>query len=215
MHWESWISLGIIVTLLACMAQRLVSSMSPTRYASAASCRHKMACPWECRSYLPTSRAISQTNFEKVHFWMRSSVLFWNWQISQRATVPSWYFWAFFSFPAVKNSFLGAFPTTVGWSFLWAGSYPPNVEGLASAAIWANCWVGNDCGDLPASSSCSASATLLLISSWFGGVSCAGAGGSTGVGGLWGWLWAATLVLTCLFLSPLPGYQFSSCHAGI
>ena len=33
----SWMSLGIMVTLLAWMAQRLVSSKSPTRYASLAS----------------------------------------------------------------------------------------------------------------------------------------------------------------------------------
>ena len=95
----------------------------PTRYASAASYRHKMACPWKCRSYLPTSRAISWTNHEKRHFQMRSSVLFWNWQISRRVMIPGWYIWVFFSFPAIKNSFLGALPPTVGWSLFLAG-YP-------------------------------------------------------------------------------------------
>ena len=55
-------SLGIIVTLLACMAQRLASSMRLTTYASAASCRHMMALPWKHKSYLPTLRAISSTS---------------------------------------------------------------------------------------------------------------------------------------------------------
>ena len=61
-------SLGIIVTLLVYMAQRLESSMRPTTYASAASCRHIMVLPWKCKSYLPTSRAISLTNCEKGEF---------------------------------------------------------------------------------------------------------------------------------------------------
>ena len=204
MCWASWISLGIIVTLLVCMAQRLASSISLTKYASAASCRHKMVCPWKHRSYLPTSRAILQTNHEKGHFQIRSSVLFWYWHILQRAIVPSQYLWVFFSFPAVKYSFLGSFPPTVGGNFFWAGSSPPNIEGLALVAICANCQNGNDYGDLPVSSSCSASTTLLLISSWSRGVSCPGAGWSTGVGGLSGWLWAAALVLTCLTLSLSP-----------
>ena len=173
----SWISFGIIVTLLPCMVQRFTSSMSLTKYASAASSRHMMACPWKCRLYLPTARAILWTNHEKGCFQMRSSVLFWNQWIWQRAKVPSLYFWVFFSFPTVKNSFLGALPPTVGWSFFLAGSSPPNVEGLASAAIWANCCDGSDCSDLPASCSHFTSTTLLLISSWSGGVSSAGDGG--------------------------------------
>ena len=186
MHRASWISLGVIVTLLVCMVQRLVYSMTPTKCASAASCRHKMACFWKWRSYLPTSRAILQTNCEKGCFWMRSSVLFQYQHISWRAMVPGWYFWVFFSFPAVKNSFLGALPPKVGWSFFWAGSSPPDIEGLVLVATWTNCWDGDSCGDLPASLSCSTSAILLLISSWSEGVSGAGAGGSSGVGGLWG-----------------------------
>ena len=103
----NWMSLGIMVTLFACMAQRLASSRSPTKYASAASCRHNMACAWKCRSYLPTSRVILQTSHEKCSFWIRSSMVFWNWWISWRATIPSWYFWGFFSSAACKNSFWG------------------------------------------------------------------------------------------------------------
>ena len=87
-----------------------------------------------------------------------------------------------FSFPAVKNSFLRVFPPTVGWSFFLAGSSPPNIDGPASTAIWANCWVGNDCGDLPTSSSCSASAIFLIISSGLRGVPCTNDGGAPVLG---------------------------------
>ena len=61
-------SLGIIVTHFTCMAQRLASSMRPTKYASAASCRHIMVLPLKCKSYLPTSLAISWTSHEKGEF---------------------------------------------------------------------------------------------------------------------------------------------------
>ena len=152
MWWANWISLGIIVTLLVCMVQRLVSSMRPTKNAFAASCRHIMVLPWKHRSVLPTALAISQTSCEKGSFLIRSSVLFWNCQISWRATVPGWYFLVFFTFPALRNSFWGALPPKVGWSFLLAGS-SPKTDGLASAAIWTNCQVGNDNGNLPTSSS--------------------------------------------------------------
>ena len=164
--WQAnWISLGIIVTLLVCMVQRLASSMRPTTYASAASCRHMMVLPWKCKSYLPTSRAILQNNCEKGSFLMRSSVLFWNCQISQRATVPGWYLLVFLTLPAWRNSFWGALPPMVGQSFLLTGSSPPGIDGPASAAIWANCQVSNNEGDLPTSSSCLASSTCFSASS--------------------------------------------------
>ena len=163
--WQAnWMSLGIIVTHFACMPQRLVSSMRPTKYASAASCRHIMALPWKCRSCLPTSKAISCTSCEKGSFLIRILVLFWNCQISQRATVPDQYFLVFFTFPNWRNSFQGALPPKVDQSFLWTGSYP-KADGLASAAIWANCQVGNNDSDLPTSSSHLASSTCLSASS--------------------------------------------------
>ena len=138
--------------------------MRPTTYASAASCRHIMALPWKCKSYLPTSRAISWTSHEKRSFLIRSSVLFWNCQISQRATVPGQYFLGFLTLPAWRNSFQGALPPMVGQSFPLTGS-SPKADGLASAANWANCQVGNDNGDLPTSSSHLASSTCLSSSS--------------------------------------------------
>ena len=140
----NWLSLGIIVTLLAGMVQRLASSMRPTTYASAASCRHMMVLSWKHKSYLPSSRAILWTKCKKGSFLMRSSVLSWNCQISWRATVPGWYFLVFLTLPAWRNSFQGALPPTVGWSFLLTGFSLPSVDGLASTAIRANCQVGDD-----------------------------------------------------------------------
>ena len=146
------------------MTYRLAYSKSPTKYASAASCRVKMVCTWKHILYHPTSRAISQTRCEKSNLQMRGSVLFWNQQISQRATIPGQYLWGLFTFLALRNSFQGALPPMVSWSLLLPGSSPPNVDGPASAAIWANCQVSDDSGDLPTSSNFSASALLLSIS---------------------------------------------------
>ena len=174
-------SLGIIVTHFACMVQRLASSMRPTKYAFAASCRHIVVLPWKHRSYLPTSRAISQTSHEKGSFLMRSSVLFWNCQISERATVPGQYFLVFLTLPAQRNSFWGALPPTVGQSFLQTGS-SPEADGPASVAIWANCWVGNNDGDLPTSFSHLASSTHLSASSNVLSTSLAGEGFLAGDG---------------------------------
>ena len=162
--------------------------MRPTTYASTASCRHIMALPWKHKSYLPTSRAISQTSHEKGSF-LISSVLFWNCQISQRATVPDWYFLVFLTLPAWRNSFWGALPPTIGQSFLLTGS-SPEADGLASTAIWANYQVGNDDDDLPTSPSCLASSTHLTAcsnifsSSLMGEGFWAGDGWCTGEGGL-------------------------------
>ena len=181
MQPASWISLGIIVTLLACMAQRLASSMRPTKNASVASCRHIMVLPWKCMSVLPTAWAISQTSHEKGSLQIRSSVLFWNHHISWRATVPGQYFLGFFTFPALRNSFQGALPPMVGQSFLTAG-YSPKTDGPASTAIWANCWVGNNDGDRPTSSSHLASSTCLSASSIIFSTSLLGEGFLAGEG---------------------------------
>ena len=197
--------------------------MRPTTYASAASCRHIMALPWKCKSYLPTSRAISQTSHEKGSFLIRSSVLFWNCQISQRATVPGWYFLVFLTLPAWRNSFQGALPHTVGWSFLLTG-YSPKADGPASTAIWANCQVGDNDGDLPTSSRCLASSTHLsassniFSSSLVGEGFLAGDGWCTGEGGLLPFLAIHLMCLSWLedplVSSPLLLWSyFCSCHS--
>ena len=210
--WQAnWMSLGIIVTLFACMAQRLASSMRDTKNASAASCKHIMALPWKCKLVLPAALAISQTSHEKGSFWMRSLVLFWNRQISQRATVPGQYLLVFFTFPDLRNSFWGALPPTIWQSFLLAGS-SPKTDGPASAAIWANCWVGNNDGDWPTSSSCLASSTCLSVSSTvfstsLVGEGClAGEGWCTGEGASFPSLksFCTPLVFWALFFPPSP-----------
>ena len=144
--------------------------------------------PLEVQVILPTSRAILQTNCKKGSFLMRSSVLFWNHQISPRATVPGQYFLVFFTLPAQRNSFWGALPPMVSWSFLLTGSSLPKSDGPASAAIWANCQVGNDDGDLPTSSShlassiCFSASSSLFSSSLMGEGFLAGDGWYTGEG---------------------------------
>ena len=58
--WQAnWISLGIIVTLFAWMVQRLASSMRPTIYASAASCRHIIVLPWKCKGHICPLQGLS------------------------------------------------------------------------------------------------------------------------------------------------------------
>ena len=164
MQRANWMSLGIIVTLLACMAHRLASSKRDTKNASSASCRHMMVLPWKCMLVLPTSWATSRTSHEKGSFRIRSSVLFWYHLILRRATVPGQYLLVFLTFPAFRNSFCGALPPMVGQSFLQAGS-SPKADGPASTAIWTNCRVGNDNGDRPTASSLLVSSTCPVISS--------------------------------------------------
>ena len=81
--------------------------------------------------------------------------------------MPGQYFLVFFTLPAWRNSFQEALPPSVGQSFLLTGSSLPKSDGLASTAIWANCWVGDDDRDLPTSSSHLTSSTCLSASSNF------------------------------------------------
>merc|ERR1719192_2281296 len=89
------------------MAQRLVSSKSPTREASLASCRAPMAADWNLRSVLK-SWAISLTRRWKGSLRMSSSVDFWYLLISRRATVPGRYLWGFLTPPVAGADFLAA-----------------------------------------------------------------------------------------------------------
>ena len=107
-----------MVTLLAWMAHRLVSSNSPTKYASAASWSADTALLWNLKSVLK-SCAISLTSLWNGSLRIRSSVLFWYFLISLRATVPGLKRWGFFTPPVagadfraalVASCFLGAFP---------------------------------------------------------------------------------------------------------
>ena len=75
MRRASWMSLGMIVTRLAWMAHKLVSSNKPTKYASDASWRARTAEPWKRRSVLK-SCAISRTRRWNGSLRMSSSVDF-------------------------------------------------------------------------------------------------------------------------------------------
>merc|ERR1739842_258917 len=100
------------------MAPRLVSSNRPTRKASEASWRAMTAEDWKRRSVLK-SWAISLTRRWKGSLRMRSSVDFWYFLISRRATVPGRYLWGFLTPPVagadlraalVANCLRGALP---------------------------------------------------------------------------------------------------------
>ena len=99
-------------------------------------------------------------------------MLFWNWQISWRATIPGWYFWGLFNMPAFKNSFLGALPPTVSWGFFLAGPSPADINGPASVAICASCLVGDDPGNCATSSSFLISSLHLPTLPGVGGLRC-------------------------------------------
>ena len=64
----------------------------------------------------------------------------------------------------LQKLFVGAFPPTVGLILL-AGSTLAVPEGPTFTAIWTSCWVGDDLGDLPASSNFATSFLLLLSTS--------------------------------------------------
>ena len=93
-------------------------------------------------------------------------------------------------FTSLEEFLPGGFAShMVGWSFLLTG-YSPKADGPASTAIWANCQVGDNDGDLPTSSRCLASSTHLsassniFSSSLVGEGFLAGDGWCTGEGGL-------------------------------
>ena len=107
-----------MVTLLAWMAHKLVSSNKPTKYASDASCNAKTAEDWNRKSVLK-SWAISLTNLWNGNFLMSNSVDFWYLRISLNATVPGRYLCGFLTPPVagadlraalVASCFLGALP---------------------------------------------------------------------------------------------------------
>ena len=102
---------------------------------------------------------------------------------------------------------------TVGQSFLWAGSSPADIDGPTAVAIWVNCWIGDDSGDLPTSSTFLTSSLLLST--------------SPGVGGLYScmylqsclYLHCCRCLLSCLFfwlhclhLGLCPGFNLPGLH---
>ncbi|OQU86287.1 hypothetical protein SORBI_3003G065001 [Sorghum bicolor] len=111
MRRASWMSLGMMVTRLAWMAQRLVSSKSPTSAATAED--------WNRRSVLK-SCAISRTSRWNGSFRISSSVLFWYLRISRSATVPGRNRCGFFTPPVAGADFRAAFVASC-----FRGALPP------------------------------------------------------------------------------------------
>ena len=102
-------SLDIIVHCLACIAQRLLSSNMLIRYASLASCKAMTTIPW---NLIPIMNCwpIFWTSLMNGSFLISSSVLFWYFHISCKASVPGRYLLLCFS-----SVFFSIF------SFIWAG----------------------------------------------------------------------------------------------
>ena len=83
-------SLGMIITCLAWIVHKLLSSNRLTRYASLASCNAIMVLPWNCtpvKNCCPTS----WTSHINGNFPINSSVLFWYFLISHSAMVLGLY----------------------------------------------------------------------------------------------------------------------------
>ena len=91
-------SFGMMVTRLAWIAHKLVSSKRPTKYASDASCNARIAEPWNLKSVLK-SCAISRTNLWNGSLRINKSVDFWYLRISRKATVPGRYLCGFLTPP--------------------------------------------------------------------------------------------------------------------
>ena len=112
--WQAnCMSLGIIVHCLVCIAQRLLSSNKLIRYASLASCKAMTAVPW---NLIPVMNCwpISWTSLMNGSFLISSSLLFWYFLISHKASVPGQLS------PLVLLLHLFLY---LGWSF-WPSSFP-------------------------------------------------------------------------------------------
>ena len=125
---DSWRSLDMIVTLLAWIATRFVSSNKETMYASAASWRARIAWLWKRISFLKWV-AISFTKRWNGNFLMSSSVVFWYFLIYLRATVPGLNRWGFLTPKGMGAVFLAILVATS--CFL----------GTFIADLWAVCFV--------------------------------------------------------------------------
>ena len=90
------------------------------------------------------------------------------------------------------------------WSGLPSGQLLPTWHRWpASTAIWANCQVSDDSGDLPTSPTFSTSAILFSILLNIGGAFTSGTGGSAGAGSSCS-VCTSALVLTCRAFLPSP-----------
>ena len=101
----NWISFGIMVTGLTCVAHKLVSLNNKTRYASATSCNAVIAAGDILNSGPPLRRSCTNSLMRQSNgaLLIRSSVDCWYLLISHSATVPSLYLLGFG--PSVFGSF--------------------------------------------------------------------------------------------------------------
>ena len=101
----NWISSGIMVTCLACMAHKLVSSNNKMRYTSAASCNGVIAAGDILNSCPPCHRSCTNSLMRQSNgaLLIRSSIDRWYLLISHSATVPGLYLLGFG--PSVFSSF--------------------------------------------------------------------------------------------------------------
>ena len=121
-------SLGWMVTHLACMAQKFMSSMSLTSQASMASWMANNVVAWKRRSILKfcATFLISLATHSFLH---SNSVLFWYFLICQSATVPGWNLWGFLMAPVnaglllLPSFFLGSLQGNCLW-----GTFPTESE---------------------------------------------------------------------------------------
>ena len=102
----NWISFSIMVTCLACMMHKLVSSNNKMRYTSATSCNAVIAAGDILNTCPPCHRSCtnSLTRQSNGALLIRSSVDHWYLLISHNATVPGLYLLGF------GPSVLGSFP---------------------------------------------------------------------------------------------------------
>ena len=170
---------------LFCMygAKRLASSMRPNQvYFCSLLQAYYSALPWKCKSNLPTSKAISQTSCEKGSFLIRSLVLFWNCQISQKSNCARPVLPGLFNFSSLEKFLLGGFAShgqselPPDWLLPW--SRWPSLQQPSGPTVG----ISNDNGDLPTSSSHLASSTCLSASSTIFSTSLMGEGFLAGDG---------------------------------
>ena len=113
----------------------LVSSKSPTRYASQASWIAMIAEVWNRRSVLK-SWATSLTNLWNGNLRNSRSVVFWYLLISLRATVPGLNRWGFLTPPVAGALFLAALVTNC-----LRGAFPPvDFRAVCLVLAMLKCW---------------------------------------------------------------------------
>lgn len=126
----SWRSLGIMVTRFAWIAHKLQSSKRCTRKSSVASWIARRLSAVYRKGSGETSLEISRTRRQNGAFRIKSSVLFWNFRISFRASVPGLYLRRFLSGePSASTNFADSF---LGFFFPFRWCFPCNFRDICT-----------------------------------------------------------------------------------